>query len=272
MNNINKSYYAIIPANVRYDKDLSANSKLLYGEITALCNEKGYCWASNSYFANLYNVKNETISRWIGQLVRKGYIESIIVYKETKEIDSRKLYIKSSLDEKINTYSQNNQYPHDKIINTPIDEKVKDNNTLFNNTINNTSNNKKKKKESSLDLIINEYTSNLDLKETLQDFLKMRKAQKKVMTDRALKTLLNKLDTLATTDEEKIERLEESICNCWLTVYPKKDFNNKNYKQESLDTKANKNYENLKKIMKEQQEHYEENVAKYMADCEEVPF
>ena len=97
----------------------------------------------------------------------------------------------------------------------------------YNNTINNTSNNKKKKKESSLDLIINNYTSNLDLKETLQDFLKMRKAQKKVMTDRALKTLLNKLDTLATTDEEKIERLEESICNCWLTVYPKKDFNNK---------------------------------------------
>ena len=84
----------------------------------------------------------------------------------------------------------------------------------------------KKKKTSSLDEIINDYTSNLDLKETLQDFLKMRKAQKKVMTDRALKTLLKKLDTLATTDEEKIERLEESICNCWLTVYPKKDFNN----------------------------------------------
>ena len=93
----------------------------------------------------------------------------------------------------------------------------------------------KKKKESSLDLIINNYTSNLDLKETLQDFLKMRKAQKKVMTDRALKTLLNKLDTLATTDKEKIERLEESICNCWLTVYPAKQYNtpsNKNKKQE----------------------------------------
>ena len=90
----------------------------------------------------------------------------------------------------------------------------------------------KKKKTSSLDEIINDYTSNLDLKETLQDFLKMRKAQKKVMTDRALKTLLNKLDTLATTDEEKIERLEESICNCWLTVYPKKNFNNKQKSKE----------------------------------------
>ena len=84
----------------------------------------------------------------------------------------------------------------------------------------------KKKKTSGLDEIINNYTSNLDLKETLQDFLKMRKSQKKPMTDRALKTLLKKLDTLATTDEEKIERLEESICNCWLTVYPKKEYNN----------------------------------------------
>lgn len=30
-----RSYYAIIPANVRYDKRLKPNTKLLYGEITA---------------------------------------------------------------------------------------------------------------------------------------------------------------------------------------------------------------------------------------------
>ena len=93
----------------------------------------------------------------------------------------------------------------------------------------------KEKNKTALDEIINTYTSNSELVETLQDFLKMRKAQKKVMTDRALKTLLNKLDTLATTDKEKIDRLEESICNCWLTVYPKKQYNtpsNKNKKQE----------------------------------------
>ena len=88
------NYYAIIPANVRYDKDLSANAKLLYGEIIALSNGEGYCWATNSYFANLYNVKNIAVSRWISQLVKKGYIKSVIIYRNgTKEIESRRLYI-----------------------------------------------------------------------------------------------------------------------------------------------------------------------------------
>ena len=33
---MDKSYYAIIPANVRYDNSLNANAKLLYGEIMVL--------------------------------------------------------------------------------------------------------------------------------------------------------------------------------------------------------------------------------------------
>lgn len=135
-----KSYYAIIPANVRYDKKLKANAKLLYGEITALANEKGYCWATNNYFAELYEVQIETISRWISDLEKNGYVKTIMRYKEnSKEIEQRRIYINNQypIDEKINTplteksipYCQNNQYP--------IDEKVKDNNT-FNNTTNNT--------------------------------------------------------------------------------------------------------------------------------------
>ena len=48
------SYYAIIPAKIRYDSRLTASEKLLYGEITAMCNQEGYCWATNEYFAELY--------------------------------------------------------------------------------------------------------------------------------------------------------------------------------------------------------------------------
>lgn len=70
-----KTYYSIIPAEVKYDADLSANAKLLFGEIASLCNERGYCWASNKYFADLYSLTIRTISSLIGELIKKGYLE-----------------------------------------------------------------------------------------------------------------------------------------------------------------------------------------------------
>ena len=57
----NPNYYAIIPAGVRYSA-IKPNAKLLYGEITALANKKGYCFATNKYFAELYSVNKNTIS------------------------------------------------------------------------------------------------------------------------------------------------------------------------------------------------------------------
>ena len=94
-----KSYYAIIPAFVRYDENLTPNAKLLYGEITALCNEKGYCYARNKYFSDLYNVKTRSITDWISQLKNSGYIKIKMNYKEnSKEIESREIYIINFLE------------------------------------------------------------------------------------------------------------------------------------------------------------------------------
>lgn len=122
-----KSYYAVIPANVRYDKELTDGAKLLYGEITALCNQEGYCWASNSYFSELYGVSKVTISNWIGQLRKNGYVTSEITYKEgSKEIDKR--YLRIVYD------------PIKENFDTPIKENFKENNTVFNNTSNSSSN------------------------------------------------------------------------------------------------------------------------------------
>ena len=126
-----KSYYAIIPANVRYDKRLNANAKLLFGELTALSNEKGYCWASNSYFAELYGVSTTSISAWVKRLKDFGYIEVKMFYKEgTKEILHR--YISILTD------------PIQENLQTPIQENLKDNTTLYNNTINNTKEERKR--------------------------------------------------------------------------------------------------------------------------------
>lgn len=68
------AYYAVITAPVRYDSELSSTAKLLYGEITSLCRAKGYCWATNSHFAELYGVSESTISRLISQLEKRGHI------------------------------------------------------------------------------------------------------------------------------------------------------------------------------------------------------
>lgn len=106
------NYYAVIPANVRYDKDLTANAKLLYGEISALAQKDGACYATNKYFAELYNVSQVSISKWINSLVDKKYINFKIIYKEgTKEILNRYLTL----------------------VYDPIKENLKDNNTSTNN-------------------------------------------------------------------------------------------------------------------------------------------
>lgn len=81
------NYYAIIPAAVRYDKRLSPQAKLIYAEISALSNTKGFCWASNTYFAECYGINPITVSRLISQLVKYKYIDTeLIRYKERKLI------------------------------------------------------------------------------------------------------------------------------------------------------------------------------------------
>lgn len=69
------NYYSILPANVRYDKRLSASEKVFYSEITALTNMNGVCNASRAYFANLYGVSKSTISVWTTRLKDLGFIE-----------------------------------------------------------------------------------------------------------------------------------------------------------------------------------------------------
>jgi hypothetical protein len=222
-----RSYYAIIPANVRYDKDLVSNAKLLYGEITALCNEKGYCWASNQYFAELYNVSDRTIKNWISQLADKGYIQRSVKYREgTKEIEQRKLFIGRE-----NNFTTPGNYfpdPRENNFTTPSEKNFLDNNTSINNTFNNTDiyNGKKKQKPETVKSIIAEYTENKDLQDALHDFADMRTKARKPLTVRAMKLSLNELDKLAVDDVTKIAIVNQSIVHNWLTFYKLQNNNN----------------------------------------------
>ena len=126
MNKDKKNYYAIIPANVRYDKRLSPLTRLIYGEITALSNEKGYCFATNAYFANLYSMSNVSISRCISELKEHNYIRVVYDIKE-KNVDKRKIYINNLENKKLESEELNKK--NEKLEN----EELKNNEEISNN-------------------------------------------------------------------------------------------------------------------------------------------
>jgi uncharacterized membrane protein len=119
------NYYAILPAEVRYSDTLTPNAKILYAEISALTNKSGKCFAQNLYFAELYNVSKGTISRWISELEKNGFIKTKLIRNKNKQVEKRFIFV--------HTYTQNKVYP--------ILKNDKDNIYTNNNNINNNSNN-----------------------------------------------------------------------------------------------------------------------------------
>ena len=88
------------------------------------------------------------------------------------------------------------------------------------------------KKETNFDIMIKEFTDNKELQTTIYDFIKMRKTIKKPMTDRALKTMLNKLNKFNMNEEKQILILEQSILSSWSDIYELKTENIKKPQQQ----------------------------------------
>ena len=124
MSHENPAYYAIIPANVRYDKRLKAMERILYGEITALANKMGYCTAKNKYFGDLYDVHQNTAGGWINRLEKFGYILTELIY-DGKQIIGRRIYISDAIPSTRNRKNtETNPDDLNEKIDTPVNEKI----------------------------------------------------------------------------------------------------------------------------------------------------
>ena len=97
------STFSVIPAAVRYDNTLTDKAKILYGTITAYCDKKGYCWATNKDFADQYKCTIQYIIKLIKSLENNNHI------KVERTSNSRKIYI-NNLDKrkKTSAYSEKN--------------------------------------------------------------------------------------------------------------------------------------------------------------------
>ena len=148
------NYFGIIPAPVRYAKGVEANAKLLFCEITALSNKHGYCFASNAYFAEIYDTTDRTVSRWVSSLEKAGFVKVTIVKEHGNErriypiFDAQTTKKKGGIDKNVyRGVTTKMSIPIDKNVHRvttkmsiPIDKNVYHNSTS-NSTFNNTSNN-----------------------------------------------------------------------------------------------------------------------------------
>jgi hypothetical protein len=83
--------YASIPAQVRYCRELPPAAKLLFGELVALTSIKGYCFAQNPYFMDLYQVDRSTVQRWLSSLQKQDFI--VVEYDQAT--GERRIYCKA---------------------------------------------------------------------------------------------------------------------------------------------------------------------------------
>lgn len=234
-------YYAIIPATVRYDDQIPANAKLLYGEISALLNADGVCFATNAYFSDLYKVSERTVTSWISALKNGNYIEVQIEKDENGQVKQRKLYLAASVTDGqpveniFYTPEKNFHYTNislkENIKESPKEQKQKngrapktdfDPRPLFVNWIDT-----ELPKIAGPGVIVPPNDKNA-LYMALLNFTENRHAMKKPIPSKAAVTaLLNRLikfsDNAAYRVDAMIDLLETATSSNWQTVYASKD-------------------------------------------------
>jgi len=180
------------------DKTIKSELGLLL-IISGLCAERGYCFASNEYFSNLFDVDEVTISRKLKKLEKKSYIK-IMYSRNGYRVENREIRLTKMSP------------PINKNVNGSINKNVKYNNTSNNITIiNNTSNNNE---------LVFPFDSNefLETWKLWKDYRKeIKKPIKGIISEQSQ---LQKLSKISNGDQQTaIEIINQSISNNWQGLF-----------------------------------------------------
>lgn len=170
---------------------------------------------SRQYLCDFTGATPPTVDKALKDLIEQGLL--------IKKTETRNGVIFNSYKVNLECFSnftpyKETLYPPIKKLYTPYKE------TLHNNIIINKEDNKEDiKKEVKKESCFNEF-ENEEVKNALLDFIAMRKAIKKPLTERALQMIIKKLKTLANGDDKKaVEILNQSIIHSWQDIYELKE-------------------------------------------------
>lgn len=246
-----------IPKEIWLSKDLTIQEKLMLVEIDSLDNDNG-CFASNKYFSNFFDISTARISQIINELAKKGYLK-ITYQKEGKQTLGRIIKIQSPPFPKVlNIFNRGIKFPKGGYLENLKDNNIVNNN-INNNNLNEfklysnfnqnlqceyitKSSNERCMRKSSFNIngknYCNQHARNLipdleirttknknyfdnkEVNDLFNEFLELRKKLKAVNSERAIKLLVDKLNSY--DDEIKIKMISNSIENSWKSVYPLK--------------------------------------------------
>lgn len=207
-----------ISKEIWLDERLNALEKVILAEIDSLDVEESGCFASNKYLADFCGCSETKVSTAISKLIEFGYIY-------LKSFNGRTRILKSRLSE----------FERQTLKICKADFKNLKPININNNKSINIDNNKKVSKTSFEDLI-NQFTSDTEERELLIEWLKVRKAKRSAMTDKAIELNLNKLKDCAVKSGLSVkDYLQEIICRGWQAFYVINSFASKTVKKQNLD-------------------------------------
>ncbi len=76
------NFYVTLQNEVLENDTLSERAKLLYAFIQSLSHQKGYCFATNKFFATNFKVSKSTINRHLVELKNANYVRMETVTEE----------------------------------------------------------------------------------------------------------------------------------------------------------------------------------------------
>ena len=220
---IKNENYITIQGFMVNELGLKGNELTCYAIIYGFSQGEQYANISYTYISEWLGLTKRSVIKLVNNLIDKGLVDKTL-------IDNNDVRLKAILEvkndenrsEKSSQGSEKSSYPGVKKVHRGSEKSSYP--ILYNNNKNNNNKISKEKntKKESLKTIVEQYTNDTDLQNDLFDFIDMRKNMKQPFTDRALKMILKRLDTL---NGNKRDIIQQSIMNGWKNVYDCKNDN-----------------------------------------------